>query len=72
MEEQLYFNFPRRETFFSGRIMIQLKLMFSICRLPVKPPAEQIKLPLKDFGTNPSFSNIIIKKGLGDREQGHL
>ncbi|MDM8538308.1 hypothetical protein QUF70_16255 [Desulfobacterales bacterium HSG17] len=40
--------------------MIQLKLMFSSCRLPAEPPAEQIKLPLSALGNNPaSHSNII-------------
>ncbi|QTA78309.1 Uncharacterized protein dnl_05300 [Desulfonema limicola] len=63
MAEQLTFNFPRRKTFFSGRILIQLKLIFSNCRLPAAPPAEQIKLPLQDFNNHSGvLSNIIIKK----------
>jgi len=60
MAEQLQFNFPRRETFFSGRIMIQLKLIFSSYRLASKPPVEQIRLPLKNSKNNHvSFTNII-------------
>jgi len=60
MAEQLQFNFPRRKTFFSGRIMIQLKLIFSNYQIIHEPPAEQIKLPLKDsINASASLTNII-------------
>ena len=62
MPKQLQFDFPRRLTFFSGRIMVQLKLIFPPCRLFTEVPVEQIGL----FEAPPEILSVKSDEECGD------